>query len=290
MWSRDRAALIAAAWRPPQPEGWESLVEQELAEDIGAGDLTEPCLPADTEYEWYIEAQAPGIACGVAIAAHILQADKIAVHDGDAVEDRTLMLSGKAPARWLLKRERTALNFLMHLSGIATLTHQYVKAVEGTEARILDTRKTLPGLRRLQKYAVRCGGGQNHRFRLDDGLMIKDNHIRMAGSIPAAVELAQKSAGHMTKIEVECESIEQAREAVAAGADIVMLDNMAPDLMREAVSELGGKVVLEASGGINLETVRAVAETGIHTISVGALTHSAPSLSIHLEIRDDVRA
>ncbi len=287
MWSRDRAALIAATWRPPQPEGWEALVNQELAEDIGAGDLTEPCLPEDTVYDWYIEAQADGIACGVAIAAHILEADEIAVHDGDAVKDKTLMLAGRAPARWLLKRERTALNFLMHLSGIATLTNRYVQAVEGTSARILDTRKTLPGLRRLQKYAVRCGGGQNHRFRLDDGLMIKDNHIRMAGSITSAVSAARKTAGHMAKIEVECETIKQAKEAVNAGAEIVMLDNMAPEKMREAVELLGSRVTLEASGGINLETVRAVAETGVHAISVGALTHSAPSLSIHMEIRPD---
>jgi nicotinate-nucleotide pyrophosphorylase (carboxylating) len=172
----------------------------------------------------------------------------------------------------------------MHLSGVATLTRQYVDRVEGTHAKIVDTRKTLPGLRTLQKYAVRCGGGFNHRMGLYDGAMVKDNHIRATGSITEAVRLLKTYVSHMVKIEVECENLNQVHEAVKAGADVILLDNMDPFMMREAVKTYKGKILFEASGGVSLETVRGVAQTGVDLISVGALTHSAVALSFHLEV------
>jgi nicotinate-nucleotide pyrophosphorylase (carboxylating) len=173
----------------------------------------------------------------------------------------------------------------MHLSGIATLTRAFVDRIEGSGARIIDTRKTTPGLRALDKYAVRCGGGHNHRMGLYDGAMIKDNHIAALGSITKAVSAIRSYASHMTKIEVECESMEQVEEAVRAGADIVLLDNMDPFLMREVVKKFKGKVLLEASGGISLDTVKGVAQTGVDLVSVGQITHSAPSLAFHMEIK-----
>ena len=187
------------------------------------------------------------------------------------------------PAKRALMVERTALNFLMHLSGVATLTNEFVKRIDGTGAKIIDTRKTLPGMRALQKYAVRCGGGHNHRMGLYDGAMIKDNHIAALGSIQAAVEKVRSYASHLIRIEVECENLQQVEEAVNAGADVVLLDNMDPFMMREAVQGFRGKVLFEASGGVSIDTVRGVANTGVDLISVGALTHSAVALPIHLE-------
>jgi nicotinate-nucleotide pyrophosphorylase (carboxylating) len=180
--------------------------------------------------------------------------------------------------------ERTALNFIMHLSGVATLTSAHVKRVKGTKAKIVDTRKTLPMLRSLQKYAVRCGGGHNHRMGLYDGAMIKDNHIAACGSISEALSAVRSYASHMTKIEVECESLDQIEEAINAGADVVLLDNMDPFMMREAVQKYAGKCLFEASGGVSLDTVSGVAKTGVDLISVGALTHSATAIPFHLEL------
>jgi nicotinate-nucleotide pyrophosphorylase (carboxylating) len=282
-----------SGWLQPEPANWWHIVEDAYHEDLGAGDVTAGCIDPDLNIEWYIESQADGVLSGVGIAEHLLAAlpgDPDAVHlelhavDGDRVRRGDRILEGVLPARRALGAERTALNFLMHMSGVATLTAMFVAKVEGTGARIVDTRKTLPGLRALQKYAVRCGGGHNHRMGLFDGAMIKDNHIMAVGSIRKAVERVRSYASHMTKIEVECESLEQVKEAISAGAEVILLDNMDPFMMREAVKSHKGKVLFEASGGISLDTVRGVAQTGVDLISVGAITHSAISLPFHMEL------
>ncbi|MEQ1934564.1 MAG: carboxylating nicotinate-nucleotide diphosphorylase [Fimbriimonadaceae bacterium] len=270
-------------WLSPEPTGWAELVDRALLEDIGTGDLTGGCFESSLTVEFFIEAQATGIACGVGIAAAVFGNQvQVIANDGDRVQPGTTLLSGNLEAAFALSRERTALNFLMHLSGIASLTNQFVKAVAGTQARIIDTRKTIPGLRSLQKYAVRCGGGSNHRMGLYDAAMIKDNHIQACGSITAAVGRVRGSISHMAKIEVECESLEQVAEAASLDVDVIMLDNMPLLMMREAVVQFP-RARFEASGGVNLETVAEIAQTGVHFISVGALTHSAPALAIHLE-------
>jgi nicotinate-nucleotide pyrophosphorylase (carboxylating) len=269
------------------------IVDDAVAEDVGSGDVTSGTLPVDLQARWVIEAQADGVLCGVAIAEYLLapyatdpEDSMIEVHrvDGEFVHRGETVLSGLLPARRVMLAERSALNFLMHLSGVATLTDQFVRRVEGTRARIVDTRKTLPLLRSLQKYAVRCGGGHNHRMGLFDGAMLKDNHIAAAGSITEAMRRLKTYVSHMTKIEVECETLAQVDEAVAAGADAVLLDNMDPFMMREAVKKHEGRCIFEASGGINLDTVRGVAQTGVDIISVGALTHSALAMPFHLEL------
>lgn len=268
------------------------IVEDALAEDLGFGDITGQALPADLLIRWRIEAQAEGVLCGAGIAESLLapyphDPDECTIGidrgDGDSVSRGDSVMDGVIPARRALAAERTALNFLMHLSGVATTTAQYVKRVEGTGARIVDTRKTLPGLRALQKYAVRCGGGGNHRMGLFDGALIKDNHIAALGGVRKAIDTVRGSISHMAKIEVECETPEQVREAVDAGAEVVLLDNMDPFMMREIVKAYKGKALFEASGGINLDTVRGVAQTGVDLISVGALTHSPCSIAFHME-------
>lgn len=280
-------------FKQPAPEGWVEILWNAMAEDLGSGDPTTALFDPDQPVNWYIETQAEGVLCGLGVAAYLLQPEadepescQTDLHacDGDYVKPGTTILSGRLTAAKLLTKERTALNFLMQLSGVATLTHQFVQKVTEFDVKIVDTRKTTPGLRYLQKYAVRCGGGTNHRMGLYDGIMLKDNHIRAAGSITDAVRNAKSVAGHMTLIEVECESTEMVDEAVSAGANIVMLDNMDPFQMHDIVKKYKGKVVLEASGGITLDTVRGVAQTGVDAISVGALTHSAKSLAIHLEV------
>ena len=282
------------SWLQPEPADWWNIVEDALHEDIGSGDLTSACLPPDKLVNWEIEAQAEGILCGVGVAEFVLapfgndpERCYLEVHrsDGEKIQRGDIIASGLAPARKAMTHERTALNFLMLLSGVATLTQEFVKRVEGTSAKVVDTRKTVPMLRSLQKYAVRCGGGHNHRMGLYDGIMLKDNHIASFGNIAGAIEAVRAYAPHTIKIEVECESLEQVEEAVTGGADIVMLDNMDPFMMREAVKLHRGRCLFEASGGINLDTVRGVAMTGVDLISVGALTHSAPSLPLHMELR-----
>ena len=279
-------------WLDPEPQSWWFLVDEALAEDIGTGDLSAVAIPDEDLVHWKIEAQADGVVCGLGIAEYLFAPagnDQencriiIDLADGSQVSRGDILASGYGNARRILTAERTGLNFLMHLSGVATLTAHFVSKVDGTGARIVDTRKTLPGLRGLQKYAVRCGGGFNHRMGLYDAVMIKDNHIAAAGSITAAIEKIRRFASHVTKIEVEVESLEQLDEAVRARADIALLDNMDPFQMRAAVKQFSGQILLEASGGINLDTVRQVAQTGVDIISVGALTHSAPALAMHLE-------
>ena len=279
-------------WLEPEPLSWNLIVEDALAEDIGYGDITGQALANDLLVQWRIEAQADGILCGAGIAEFILapypqDPEKCTIGvermDGDSISRGDLILEGILPARRALAGERTALNFLMHLSGVATTTAMYVKKVEGTDAKIIDTRKTVPGLRALQKYAVRCGGGHNHRMGLFDGALIKDNHIAALGGVRPAIQAVRNSISHMVKIEVECETPHQVDEAIDCGAEVILLDNMDPFMMREIVKKHKGRVLFEASGGINLDTVRGVAQTGVDLISVGALTHSPCSLAFHME-------
>ncbi|RYG45513.1 carboxylating nicotinate-nucleotide diphosphorylase [bacterium] len=268
-------------------------MDDALLEDVGSGDLTAGVFDVDRMIKWHIELQADGVLAGVGIAEYLLgpfgpdpEESYIEVHrvDGEFCSRGEIVLSGELPARRVMAGERTALNFMMMLSGTATLTDKFVRKIEGTRAKIVDTRKTVPNMRALQKYAVRCGGGSNHRMGLYDAVMLKDNHIAAAGSIGEAVRAVRMYVSHMTKIEVECETLDQVDEAVQAGVEVVLLDNMDPFMMREAVKKHTGKVLLEASGGIDLDTVKGVAQTGVDLISVGALTHSAPALPFHLEI------
>jgi nicotinate-nucleotide pyrophosphorylase (carboxylating) len=268
----------------------EPIVRAALAEDLGrAGDITSAaCIDADARFAATFTARQPGVIAGVACARHaVLALDPAAAFqvliNDDTVAAGAVIARVEANARALLSAERTALNLLGRLSGVATLTRAYVDAVAGTGAVITDTRKTTPGLRALEKYAVRCGGGINHRFGLDDAILIKDNHVAACGGVGAAIRKARAAAGHLVKIEAEIDRLDQLDEALAAGPDVIMLDNFSLADLRAAVARAKGKVVLEASGGVNLTTVRAIAETGVDVISVGALTHSAPVLDIGLD-------
>jgi len=271
---------------------WIDVVRRALREDLGlGGDITSAAVvPAGTRARGRIVARAPGVVCGVEVAAAaFLELDpgleiRLSAADGDAVAAGTAVLEVTGRAHPILAAERVALNLLGHLSGIATLTRRFVDAVAGTGAVIADTRKTLPGLRALEKHAVRCGGGRNLRLRLDDAVLVKDNHLALVGSVSDAVRRAREGVGHAVAVEVEVESLEALEEALAAGADVVLLDNMETSLLAEAVRRARGRAITEASGGIRLETVRAVAETGVDVISVGAITHSAPALDVALEL------
>jgi nicotinate-nucleotide pyrophosphorylase (carboxylating) len=268
----------------------EPLIELAFAEDIAAGDATsQAVLPEDLAVRGCIVAKEDGVVAGLAIAGAVfarvgprLSFEQV-VADGTVVAPGDVVATVEGPARGMLAAERTALNFLQRLSGIATLTRAFVDAVAGTEAVILDTRKTHPGYRVLEKYAVRMGGGQNHRLSLSDMLLVKDNHIEAAGSITTAVKRARGEFPDLP-IEVEVTDIDQLRQALALKPDRIMLDNFDPGAMRDAVRITAGTVPLEASGGVTLETVRAIAETGVDFISVGALTHSAPALDLSLEV------
>ncbi len=267
------------------------VVRAALAEDLGrAGDVTsQACVPGEARLKAHFAVRKPGVVSGLACARlAILELDPTAtfeahVADGERVEAGVKLATVEANARALLSAERTALNLLGRLSGVATLTRAYVDAVEGTGAKIIDTRKTTPGLRALEKYAVRCGGGVNHRFGLDDAILIKDNHIAACGSVAEAVRRAKAFAGHLMKVEVEIDGLDQLDEAMRHEPDVVMLDNFSPADMSEAVRRTNRRAVLEASGGVTLETVRGIAETGVDVISVGALTHSASVLDIGLD-------
>jgi nicotinate-nucleotide pyrophosphorylase (carboxylating) len=262
-----------------------------LAEDLGlGGDITTlATIPAGTRSSAVIAARKPGTIAGIQLAeAAFKTLDPFAefetvVPDGGKVDAGGIIARIAGDARALLTGERTALNFLGHLSGIATLTARYVDAVAGTKARIIDTRKTTPGLRAFEKFAVRCGGGVNHRFGLFDAILIKDNHIIAAGGIGPALEAARAHAGHMVKVEIEVTNLDEVDEALQFSPDALLLDNMSPELLKAAVAEIAGRAVTEASGGVNIETVRAVAQSGVDLISVGALTHSAPVLDIGLD-------
>ena len=264
------------------------VVTAALAEDVGAGDRTTAALvPADARCRAQLLLEEPGVVCGVLIAAAVFQAMDASVRVGQLVEDGTavsevpvVLAHIDGPARAVLTGERVALNLLGRLCGIASLTRRYVELADGTNATILDTRKTTPGLRALEKYAVRCGGGANHRAGLYDAVLVKENHLRIAGGIPAAVERLNGTGG----VEIEAETLEQVREALDAGVERILLDNMSPGQIADAVALSAGRAKLEASGGISLETVRSYAETGVDYISVGALTHAARSLHVSLEV------
>ena len=269
----------------------EPIVLASLAEDLGrAGDVTSAaCIPAEARLAAAFVARQGGVVAGLACARLAVAAldptarFEVQVADGASVAAGQILARVEANARALLAAERTALNLVCRLSGVATLTAAYVAETAGTAARIIDTRKTTPGLRALEKYAVRCGGGANHRFGLDEAILLTDNPVAACGGVGEAVRRARAAVGHMVKIEVEIDRLDQLDEALAEGPDIVMLDNFSQVDLAEAVRRTDGRALLEASGGVNLETVRAIAETGVDLISVGALTHSAPILDIGLD-------
>lgn len=269
----------------------QDFLMQALQEDVGRGDITSMfTIPEEAEARFTFIARQPMVLAGTNFVAMLAAMADERINYAPACPDASVLEAGgliaeiEGPARSILTIERVALNVLQQLSGVATLSAAYVNAIEGTGARIVDTRKTIPGLRDLQKYAVRCGGGYNHRLGLDDGVMIKDNHIAIAGSIATAVEMARASTPLLTKIEVECDTITHVHEAIAAKADMLLLDNMALDTLREAVGlAKAAGIHTEASGNVSLDTVRAIAETGVDVISVGKLTHSAPAIDIGLD-------
>lgn len=270
----------------------DEYIKAALKEDIGYGDVTTLAIvPEEKKAFGKFTAKADGIFCGELVLKRIfgaIYADtevKMLVCDGDEVKKGDVIAEVSGSARQLLAGERTALNIIQHLSGISTMTKKYVEKIKGTGAKIVDTRKTTPGMRFLEKYAVCVGGGTNHRFNLSDGILIKDNHIAAAGSIKTAVKLAKENCTHLLKIEVEVEDNKGLLEAIEAGADVVMLDNMELDEMKEAVKIAAGRVGLEASGNMDTKDIRAIAESGVDIISMGALTHSATVLDISLKLK-----
>lgn len=269
----------------------DDVIKRAIQEDINYVDVTTDYLLSDDAVTTanYV-AKDSGVVAGVGIAVRVYELldstveCEILKQDGDAVQKGDIILTLKGKTKTLLKGERTSLNLIQHLSGIATMTSKCVGLVEGTNATITDTRKTLPGLRALQKYAVTVGGGRNHRYNLSDGAMLKDNHIDAYGSMTNAVNALRAKIGHMVKIEVETRNLDELREALSAGADVIMLDNMSLEEMRKAVKITAGRAKLEASGNITDENIRAVAETGVDIISLGALTHSVKAFDISMKI------
>jgi len=264
------------------------VIDAAIAEDIGAGDITSQALiPAGERYHGTLRAREDMVVAGLAVAERVFSkiepgcTFQTNTQDGERLKAGVAVAEARGPARGLLTAERTALNFVQHLSGIATVTRAYVDLIDGTGAILLDTRKTIPGLRVLEKYATAMGGATNHRMRLDDAVLIKDNHIAVSGSIAEAVKRT-RDAG-LSNIEVECDTLDQVQEAVDAGAEIIMFDNMDVTLLKKAIALVNGKAKTEASGGVNLDTIRAIAETGVDTISVGRITQSAPAVDIGLD-------
>ena len=269
----------------------DQLIDLALEEDAGLGDVTSRAIfSAKHRSRAFIEARQELIVCGLAVAARVFaRVDpaltvKLTAADGDRVKPGAKILTVTGPTASLLTAERTALNFIQRLSGVATLSHRYAAAVSGTATRVADTRKTTPGWRALEKYAVRCGGCFNHRSSLGEHVLIKDNHIAAAGSLAKAVKLARLAAPHSAKIEVEATTLAEVKEALRAGAEVILLDNMAPPMIRAAVALIAGAAVVEVSGGIRFETLRDFALPGVDVISVGALTHSAPAADLSLTI------
>ena len=271
---------------------FQELIDRALKEDIGTGDLSCQILPEDLTGLAKIYAKQKGVVAGLWLAEQVFQRvdSRVSVQrllkDGAEVKVGEVVLELSGPLSSILQGERTALNFLQHLSGIATATKRAVDQVAGLPVKIVDTRKTLPGWRTLQKYAVRVGGGQNHRFGLYDAVMLKDNHLAAVGGLTEAVQRIKAQVGHMTKIEVECETIEQVQEAVTCGVEVIMLDNMNLVEMREAVQYINQRAIVEASGGMGEDRLREVAETGVDLISIGALTHSVQALDFSLDLGD----
>jgi nicotinate-nucleotide pyrophosphorylase (carboxylating) len=282
--------MLAPVELPP-PRLWRALVERALDEDLGSGDVTSALVvPRDAEAPGVIEARQQLVLCGVPVAREVFAAIdprlafESAAEDGESLAPRAGIARLHGPLRALLAGERTALNFLMRMCGIATATRRYVDAVAGTGAEIVDTRKTLPGWRALDKYATAVGGARNHRVGLYDGILLKDNHVAFAGGVVPAVKAALAAAPAGLRVQIEVESEEDAQAAVDAGADFLLLDNCSLDVLSRIASRLRGQALLEASGGVNLQNVRAVAETGVQRISIGALTHSAPAADVALEL------
>ncbi len=271
----------------------EPLVRNALLEDLGrAGDLTtDAIVPVDAKAETVLVARQHGVIAGLDLAGLAFElidpsiAFAIAKPDGSAVAPGDLIATVSGPARGILTAERVGLNFLGHLSGIASATAGIVAAIKGTKAQIVCTRKTTPGLRAIEKYAVRMGGGHNHRFGLDDAVLIKDNHVAIAGGVTEALQRARKNIGHLVKIEIEVDSLDQLAEALAIGVDAVLLDNMGPETLAQAVAMVGGRAITEASGRVTPETAAAIAASGVDLISIGWLTHSAAVLDIGLDFR-----
>lgn len=268
----------------------DDIIKKALLEDINYIDVAADNLLADTHVsKAKFLAKASGVLCGIDVAFRVFELlgnfkFQKYMSDGDKVQKGDIIAEIEGPTKLLLKGERTALNLIQHMSGIATMTAEAAELIKGTNATVADTRKTLPGLRALQKYAVTCGGGKNHRFNLSDAAMLKDNHIDACGSITKAVETLRSKIGHTVKIEVETRNLDEVAEALSTGCEIIMLDNMDCDTMKKAVEMTNGKALLEASGNITAETIRAVAETGVDIISIGALTHSVKAFDISLKI------
>lgn len=274
---------------PLSQEALDDFITRTLAEDVGTGDVTaEATIPETARFRARIAAREPLVVAGLPVAIAIVKrlapgaSVEVLIEDGRTALPGDVVVRIEGPARALLTAERSALNILQHLSGVATLTRSYVDVIAGTKARLLDTRKTIPGLRVLEKYSVKMGGGTNHRMGLYDAVLIKDNHLAVAGGVTAAVNACRAHTG--LKVQVECDTLDQAREAIAAGADSLLLDNMTLDQLREAVGF--SPIPLEASGGVNLQTIRAIAETGVDYISVGRLTQSAPAIDLGMDFED----
>lgn len=270
----------------------EGAVKGALAEDLGrAGDITSNAvIPASARATATIGTRRPGVLAGLPLAIMAFRLVDPSIRfeavrsDGDRLSPGDVVARIEGPARGVLSAERVALNYLCHLSGVATATAALVDRVSHTSARVTCTRKTTPGLRALEKYAVRCGGGSNHRFGLDDAILIKDNHIAVAGGVARAIERARAAAGHLVRVEVELDRLDQIDEALAARPDVIMLDNMEPPLLREAVARIAGRAITEASGGVTLDRIAAIAEAGVDYISSGAITHSASALDLGLDV------
>lgn len=271
---------------------YDEIVDRALREDLGTGDLSTLIIPEDYLGEAKLYAKEAGIVCGIPLVEKVFKKvnSNIEIYsnvkDGDVVFPGMLVMVVKGTLAGILQSERTALNFLQHLSGISTYTRQLVDLVQDLGVKVVDTRKTMPGMRLLQKYAVRIGGGQNHRFGLYDAVMLKDNHLAAVGGLKEAVQQVKNKVGHTVKIEVECETLEQVKEALECGVDIIMLDNMSLEDMRAAVKLINHHSIVEASGGITAESIRAIAQTGVDIISVGRLTHSVKSIDFSLVIDD----
>ncbi|MDX5593088.1 carboxylating nicotinate-nucleotide diphosphorylase [Pseudovibrio sp. SPO723] len=271
----------------------DEAVKAALLEDFGrAGDITsQATIPEDAWAKASLVSRQHGVLAGIDLMiSAFCQSDPeflLEIHedDGNHIEPGSVVATIEGPARALLSAERVALNFLGHLSGIATATNLFARKIEHTKCKVVCTRKTTPGLRAFEKYAVRCGGGANHRFGLDDAILIKDNHIAVAGDVVTAISRARDFAGHLVRIEVEVDTLDQMRDALTAKPDVIMLDNMGPELLAEAVEINQGQAILEASGGINLDSVQAIAESGVDLVSTGWITHSAPVLDLGLDIK-----
>lgn len=276
---------------PSMPAGVRRFIAAAIEEDVGNGDVTTSLLvPREQESTAVLIAKDSFVIAGLPFADEVLRAVDDSslleplVEEGTWVRKATTLAKITGKTRSLLAAERVMLNILQRLSGIATLTNKYVRKIQGLDTRIVDTRKTTPGMRYMEKYAVRMGGGRNHRFGLYDGILIKDNHIAAVGGVKRAVELARAGGGHLSKIEIEAETLKEFREALKAGADVIMLDNMPIKDIREAVKQAKKKVTIEVSGNVSLEQVRQIAEAGVDLISIGAITHSAPAMDISMKI------